>query len=45
MVVTLGSRAGVAHLRPVGVIRWPWLIRKVKAERMLVPMYRKALGN
>jgi apoptosis-inducing factor 2 len=44
MVVTLGSRAGVAHLPLFGVVRWPWLIRKAKAEQMLVPMYRKALG-
>lgn len=45
MVVTLGSRAGVAHLPPLGVIRWSWLIRKAKAEQMLVPMYRKILGT
>ncbi len=45
MVVTLGSRTGVAHLSPFGIIRCPWVIRKAKAERMLVPMFRKALGS
>lgn len=44
MGVTLGSRMGVAHLPPFGVIRWPWLIRKAKAEKMLVPRYRKLIG-
>jgi apoptosis-inducing factor 2 len=45
MVITLGSRTGVGHLHPFGVIRWPWFIRKAKAEHMLVPKYRKAIGN
>jgi NADH dehydrogenase FAD-containing subunit len=44
MAVTLGSRMGVAHLPLFGVVRSPWLIRKAKAEHMLVPRYRKAIG-
>jgi apoptosis-inducing factor 2 len=44
MAVSLGSRAGVAFIPPVGIIRSAWLNRKVKAETMLVPMYRKKLG-
>lgn len=44
MAVTLGSRAGVAVVPPIGTIRSAWLNRKVKAETMLVPMYRKKLG-
>lgn len=44
MVVTLGSRQGVAHLPFLGVVRWPWLTRKAKAADMLVPRYRKLLG-
>jgi NADH dehydrogenase FAD-containing subunit len=41
MLVTLGSRTGVAHLPLFGHTRWSWLIRKVKAEHMLVPNYAK----
>jgi NADH dehydrogenase FAD-containing subunit len=44
MAVSLGSRAGVAFIPPIGTIRSAWLNRKVKAETMLVPMYRKKLG-
>src|SRR5258708_969765 len=44
MAVSLGSRAGVAFIPPVGTIRSAWLNRKVKAETMLVPMDRKQLG-
>jgi apoptosis-inducing factor 2 len=44
MAVSLGSRAGVAFVPPIGTIRSPWLNRKVKSETMLVPMYRKELG-
>jgi NADH dehydrogenase FAD-containing subunit len=44
MAVTLGSRTGVSHVPLLGVVRSAWLNRKVKAERMLVPQYRKALG-
>jgi NADH dehydrogenase FAD-containing subunit len=45
MVVTLGSRAGVSHLPPpFGVVRSGWFNRKLKAERMLTPRYRKAFG-
>ena len=44
MAVSLGSRAGVAFIPPIGAIRSAWLNRKVKAETMLVPMYRKELG-
>jgi NADH dehydrogenase FAD-containing subunit len=44
MAVSLGSRAGVAFVPPIGTIRSAWLNRKVKAETMLVPMYRKKLG-
>jgi NADH dehydrogenase FAD-containing subunit len=44
MAVSLGSRAGVAFVPPIGAIRSAWLNRKVKAETMLVPMYRKKLG-
>jgi hypothetical protein len=43
MAVTLGSRAGVIFAPPVGS-RSTWLNRKVKAENMLVPKYRKQLG-
>ncbi|MNL80943.1 hypothetical protein D3C87_2079210 [compost metagenome] len=41
MAITLGSRTGVAHLPFFGVVRWPWLNRKAKAEQMLVPKFRK----
>jgi apoptosis-inducing factor 2 len=44
MAVTLGSRTGVLHLPFLGVVRSAWLNRKVKAARMLVPQYRKAIG-
>jgi NADH dehydrogenase FAD-containing subunit len=44
MAVSLGSRAGVAFVPPIGAIRSAWLNRKIKAETMLVPMYRKKLG-
>ncbi len=44
MAVTLGSRTGVSHLPLLGVVRSAWLNRKVKAEKMLVPQYRKAIG-
>jgi NADH dehydrogenase FAD-containing subunit len=44
MAVTLGSRAGVIFAPPVGTLRSTWLSRKVKAETMLVPKYRKQLG-
>ena len=44
MAVTLGSRAGVIFAPPVGTLRSSWLIRKAKAETMLVPKYRKQLG-
>jgi len=44
MAVTLGSRAGVIFAPPVGSLRSTWLNRKVKAETMLVPKYRKQLG-
>jgi apoptosis-inducing factor 2 len=44
MAISLGSRAGVAFIPPIGAIRSAWLNRKVKAETMLVPMYRKKLG-
>jgi apoptosis-inducing factor 2 len=44
MAVTLGSRAGVIFAPPIGTIRSSWLNRKVKAETMLVPKYRKQLG-
>jgi apoptosis-inducing factor 2 len=44
MAVTLGSRTGVSRLPVLGVVRSAWLNRKVKAERMLVPQYRKAIG-
>jgi len=43
MAVTLGSRQGVVHLPPFGVIRSPLLTRKAKAEHMLVPKYRRLL--
>lgn len=45
MVVTLGSRMGVAHLPVLGGTGWSWLIRAVKADQMLVPKYAKALGG
>lgn len=44
MAVTLGSRAGVIFAPLVGTLRSSWLIRKAKAETMLVPRYRKQLG-
>lgn len=44
MAVTLGKRAGVVHLPPFGVITADWFGRKVKADAMLVPRYRKQLG-
>src|ERR1700726_2012583 len=44
MAITFGSRAGVLFAPPIGAIRSTWLNRKVKAETMLVPMYRKKLG-
>jgi apoptosis-inducing factor 2 len=44
MAISLGSRTGVAFVPPIGAIRSAWLNRKVKAETMLVPMYRKKLG-
>jgi NADH dehydrogenase FAD-containing subunit len=44
MAITLGSRAGVVFAPPIGAIRSTWLNRKVKAEAMLVPKYRKQLG-
>jgi len=44
MAVTLGSRTGVSHVPLLGVVRSAWLNRKVKAERMLVPKCRKAVG-
>lgn len=44
MAVTLGSREGVTHLPLFGVIRSSWANRKVKAEHMLVPRYRRILG-
>ncbi|MBW4047392.1 MAG: FAD-dependent oxidoreductase [Proteobacteria bacterium] len=43
MAITLGSRQGVLHMPPFGVIRSPLLTRKAKAEHMLVPKYRKLL--
>jgi hypothetical protein len=44
MAITLGSRAGILFAPPIGAIRSTWLNRKVKAEAMLVPKYRKQLG-
>lgn len=44
MAVTLGKRAGLVHLPPFGVITADWFARKVKAEAMLVPRYRKILS-
>lgn len=44
MAVTLGRRAGVIHLPPFGVITANWFARKVKADAMLVPRYRKIMG-
>jgi NADH dehydrogenase FAD-containing subunit len=44
MAVTLGSRQGVVHMPPIGVIRSPFLTRKAKAEHMFVPQYRGILG-
>jgi NADH dehydrogenase FAD-containing subunit len=44
MAISLGSRAGVAFIPPIGTVRSAWLNRKVKSETMLVPMYRKELG-
>lgn len=44
MVVTMGSKAGVAHLSGVGVVKAGWLVSLFKARHMLVPKYRAALG-
>jgi apoptosis-inducing factor 2 len=41
MAVTLGSRTGVSHLPLFGVVRAAWVNRKLKAEHMLVPAFRK----
>jgi NADH dehydrogenase FAD-containing subunit len=43
MLVTLGRRNGVMDL-PFGKFRAGWLARKLKAEHMLVPGYRKGIG-
>lgn len=45
MVVTLGSSMGVSHLPLFGVVRSPWMNRKIKAAHMLVPKYRKVMGR
>lgn len=44
MAVTLGSGQGVIQLRGLGVIGSPLLTRKIKAEHMLVPRFRKMFG-
>ena len=45
MAVTLGRRGGVTHLpSPIGVVRTPWVDRKLKADHMRVPRVREALG-
>ena len=43
MLVTLGRRNGVMDL-PLGKFRAGWLARKLKADHMLVPGYRKGIG-
>ena len=43
MLVTLGRRNGVMDL-PFGKFRAGWLARKLKADHMLVPGYRKGIG-
>lgn len=43
-IVTLGSKTGVANLPLLGVVRSAWFSRLAKAEKMLVPMYSKAVG-
>ena len=44
MAVTLGSRTGVTQLPILGLVKSAWLNRKAKAEKMLVPIYRKVLS-
>ncbi|WP_233809285.1 NAD(P)/FAD-dependent oxidoreductase [Paraburkholderia sp. HP33-1] len=44
MVVTMGSKAGVAHLKGLGTVKAGWLVSMIKARHMFVPKYRKALG-
>ncbi|TFE36516.1 FAD-dependent oxidoreductase [Paraburkholderia dipogonis] len=44
MVITVGSRSGVAHLKGFGIVRSDWFVSVVKANDMLVSKYRKALG-
>ena len=44
MVVTLGSRAGVAQLKGLGLVKAGWFVSMVKARHMLVPKYRRVLG-
>lgn len=44
MIVTIGSKAGVAHLKGVGIVKAGWFVSMVKARHMLVPKYRKELG-
>lgn len=44
MIVTVGSKAGVAHLKGVGTLKSGWLVSLIKSRDMLVPKYRKELG-
>lgn len=44
MAVTLGSRNGVVQLPSLGAVHWSWLVRKAKAEDMLVPVTGKRLA-
>ncbi|TLS75090.1 FAD-dependent oxidoreductase [Mariprofundus erugo] len=45
MVVTLGRSMGVSHLPLLGIVRSSWANRKIKAEHMLVPKFRKEMGQ
>lgn len=44
MVITMGSKSGVVHLKGIGIVKAEWFVRLIKSRDMLVPKYRKALG-
>ena len=45
MAISIGRHTGVLHLPVLGVVRSPWFNRLAKAAHMLVPKYRKILGQ
>lgn len=44
MVITMGSKDGVAHLKGLGTVKAGWFVSMVKSRHMLVPKYRKVFG-